>query len=157
MGLAYTAIDLIKKAIIIAKKRHEVYKKISKDMEKNFKVAVAANILVRSVEKNIDYYEKLKMELENDDEYIDFDIYDKISHLFNKFSQRFENPEIRDVEDFLEFSLSFERQVVAFYIDIQGRLVKRAEDTEKKAYKILSSIIEEKKNHIKNLRMYIKK
>ncbi|MCT4605478.1 MAG: hypothetical protein N4A64_05105 [Marinisporobacter sp.] len=155
--MAYTGIDLIKKAIIIAKKRCEVYKNISKAMEKNLKVRIVANILVRNVKKNIEHYEKLKIQLENDDETIDFDTYDKISSLFNKFSRRFENPDIRNMEDVLEFSLSFERQVVALYVDIQGRLVKNAEDTEKKAYKILSSIIEDKKNHIKNLQMYIKK
>ncbi|QZY55654.1 hypothetical protein [Crassaminicella profunda] len=155
--MAYTGMDLINKALIIAKKRYEMYKNISKVMEEDFKIAIVANILVRSVEKNIDYYEKLKLELENDDDEIDFHTYDKISFLFNKFSQRFENPVIKDIDEFLRFSLDFENQVVAFYIDIQGRLVKKAEDTEKKAYKILSSIIEEKQKHINNLQMFIKK
>ncbi|QXM06584.1 hypothetical protein [Crassaminicella indica] len=154
--MAYTVIDLINKAIVIAKKRYEMYKNIGEIMEQDFRVTLAANILVKSVAKNIAYYEKLKLELEKDDEVIDFATYDKISFLFNKFLQRFESPEIKNVKEFLEFSVDFEKKIVAFYIDIQGRLVKKQEDTDRKAYKILSAIIEEKQNHIKNLQMFIK-
>ncbi|MBF8982896.1 hypothetical protein IZY60_05050 [Lutibacter sp. B2] len=152
----YTTLDLINKTIIIARKRQDMYKKISSLDSQHFTTAMIANTLVIDAKKTLLYYEKLKMEVEDGQEEIDFATYDKISFLINEFKRRFVSPTIYDVENLLKFSLDFEKQVIALFIDIQGRLIHDKYDVEKNTYKILSSIIEAKQKHINNLEMYIK-
>jgi len=153
----YTALDLIDKAIIIAQKRQTMYKKISSLDSQHFKTTMIANTLARDAEKTVVYYEKLKIEVADGQEEIDFATYDKISFLINKFKRRFESPNIYNVENLLTFSFNFEQQVIALFIDIQGRLIHDKYDVEKNAYKIFSSIIESKQKHINSLQIYIKK
>ncbi|TCO74773.1 hypothetical protein [Marinisporobacter balticus] len=155
--MAYNIIDLMNKIILVAKKRKEMYEKIRFSTSRTMKVSVVATILVKDVQKTIDYYEQLKIEIEKDEEEIDFFIYDKISFLINTFQRRFISPDIQDTEELLKFSLDFEKQVVALYIDIQGRIIQKEEDHKTKTYKILCEIIEKKQNHIKNLQKFIKK
>lgn len=153
----YTILDLIDKAIIIAKKRKIMYKKIASLDSQHVSTTMIANILSKNAEKTIVFYEKLKSEVADGQEAIDFVTYDKISFLTNEFKRRFESPNIYDVKNLLEFSLEFEKQVIALFIDIQGRLIHNSYDVEKNAYKTLHSIIQSKQKHINNLQMYIKK
>lgn len=155
--MAYNTIDLINKIIFVAKKRKEMYKNISLEGSKTFKVSLVANILTKDVEKTIEYYEQLKIEFENDIDEIDFFVYDKIAFLVNVFQRRFINPDVKDIESLLEFSMDFEKQIVALFIDMQGRLLQKEEDSEMKAYKILSDIIKRKQKHIRNIQKFIKK
>lgn len=91
----------------------------------------------------------------NQQEIIDFDIYDKISFLINQFNLKMYKTDAKTPKDFLSFSLGLEKEILALFLDIQGRLVKTSSDTTSTAYLILSNIINTKTKLIENLESHI--
>jgi hypothetical protein len=155
--MAYTVIDLLDKAINIAKKRKKLYSTALIDTSKNSSLYILLNVLIKNVDKTVEYLENLKLEANNVIcEEIAFDVYDKISFLINEFNQKLFIPETLNIKTLLESSLDIEKNVLALYIDIQGRLVKRKEDTETNAYKILSKVILQKEKKIRDIGEFIK-
>ncbi|SHK77046.1 hypothetical protein SAMN02745163_04431 [Clostridium cavendishii DSM 21758] len=149
--MAYDITDIIDKAINIANKRKKIYIKIA-ETSNNDCVKVFSNVLVKNVDRNISYYETLKSQVTNNTiEEIGIDIYDKISFLINEFNNRHYTPEINNTKDFLKFSINFEKDIDALFIDIQGRLVKTSNDTDSITYNSLYEIIKAKENLIKSL------
>lgn len=86
---------------------------------------------------------------------IDFGIYDKISFLINQFNLRIYIADAKTPKDFLNFSLGLEKEILALFLDIQGRLIKTSSDTTSTAYIILSNIINTKTKLIENLESHI--
>ncbi|WFD09309.1 hypothetical protein [Tepidibacter hydrothermalis] len=158
--MAYNTIDLIDKAIDIAKKRKEIYINIANDNYENKRMNIVVNTLVKGLDKNIDCYNRLKKYIAQNEEVlenIDFLVYDKILFLVNQFKKRLMNPKISDIKSLLRFSLNLEKEIYALFIAIQGRLVVKEEDAKTNTYRFLSNIIKEKEEYIKNLEVFAKR
>lgn len=155
--MAYNVLDLLDKAINIAEKRKELYTTAISNASKNSSLYILINVLIKNADRTIEYFKKLKLEKDNlTGEEIDFDIYDKISFLINEFNQKLFIPKNLNIKILLESSLDIEKNVLALYIDIQGRLVKKKEDTETNVYKLLSKIIRQKEKKVRELQTFIK-
>lgn len=155
--MAYNVLDLLDKAINIAEKRKKIYNEEITNILKDSSLYMLMNVLIKNVDRTIEYLEKLKLETDNlTGEEIDFDIYDKISFLINEFNQKLFIPKNLNIKTLLESSLNIEKNVLALYIDIQGRLVKKKKDTETNAYKLLSKVILQKEKKIEDLQTFIK-
>lgn len=158
--MAYNTIDLIDKAIDMAKKRKKIYIHIANDNSENKGMNIIVNILVKGLDKNIGSYNRVKEYIEQNEEVleeIDFLIYDKILFLVNQFNRRLMNPKISSTEELLEFSLNLENEIYALFIAIQGRLVVKEEDSTTNTYRFLSNVIKEKKEYVRNLEMFAKR
>jgi hypothetical protein len=150
--LGYNIIDIIDKAINIANMRKKLYTEISNESHQSHAVKIISKVLADSVDKTFIYYEKLKREVADKEiEIIDFAIYDKISFLIGQFNLR---PHITDATtptEFISFSLDLEKEILALFLDIQGRLIKTAADSNSITYIILSDMIKNKTNLIHDL------
>lgn len=154
--MAYTVVDIIDKAIEISNRRIKAYERIEKENEDVPYVKIVSKVVIKEAHKTIKYYEDYK-HINNDDfEEIDFNTYDKISFLINQFNQRNYSLEFTNAKDYFKNLLEFQRDVRTLYVDIQGRLVKNAEDVHKRAYEILSDIINYKTEQIRKLEEVLK-
>ena len=150
--MGYSIIDILEKSVAIANKRKKLYIEIS--MQNNIPPAIKilSKVLVDNVDKTLVYYQKLKREVNADKtEKIDFAIYDKISFLVNQFNLRIYSIDATTPREFLSFSLYLEKEILALFLDIQGRLVTNTNDTGSSAYIILSDMIKAKTNLIRDL------
>ena len=87
--MAYNVLDLLNKAINIAEKRKRTYNEAILNISKNSSLYILINVLIKNIDRTIEYYKKLKLETNTvTGEEIDFDIYDKISFLINEFNQK---------------------------------------------------------------------
>lgn len=153
--MGYNILDVINKLILIKKKVKAMYENIAEDSISNYRLTVAANILVRYQDKHIQYYEKLKLKIKKDIlEDIDFVIYDKISFLIDEYKNNIHMVESipKDIEEILDMALEFQKKNGALIIDIQGRLIKKEADVETKTYSILSEILNREKTYIDDLK-----
>ena len=150
--MGYNIIDIIDKGIVIANKRKSILEKVVKENTDMSSLDVVSKALIKGIDKNIQYYETLKKEAgDTEFEEIDFVTYDKISFLISEFTKKICVPEIKNVRDYLRFSLELERDVYSLLVDIQGRFVKSTSDIHTKTYKILSDIIDNKRKRIEIL------
>lgn len=144
--------DVIDKAVVIAYKRKELYNGISTQNYQSPTVKILSKVLADNVDKTLIYYEKLKKEmLNNEVEKIDFAIYDKISFLINQFNLRMHTTDATTPKEFLNFSVNLEKEVLALFLDIQGRLITTTKDTSLSTYTILSDMIKTKTKLIHDL------
>lgn len=150
--MGYSIIDIIDKSIAITCKRRELYAEISVQNDLPPSVKILSKVLVNNVDKRLLYYGKLKNDV-NDEvvEKIDFAIYDKISFLISQFNLRVYSTIATTPKEFLSFSLHLEKEILALFLDIQGRLVSKANDTSSKTYLILSDMIKTKAKLIVDL------
>ncbi|WP_129597416.1 hypothetical protein [Anaerophilus nitritogenes] len=153
--MAYTVIDILEKFIEIEKNGRDMYENINK-ISKDIKIKMVAKVLQKEEERHIKVYTRLKEEIKNKDEEVDFDIYDKVSSLLNKFKQNMDAPKTQNTNELLRFALEFEKQNIAVLLDIQGRLIRKKQDMKSQAYQMVSRVIEEEKKHVQNLQSFIK-
>ncbi len=154
--MGYNIIDIIDKAIAIAYKRRELYTAISNQTHHPQVVKILSKVLADNVDKTLLNYKKLKKEVNNDEiGTIDFDIYDKISFLISQFNLKIYSTDATTPKDFLIFSLTYEKEILALFLDIQGRLVKTSSDTTSNTYIILSNMIKAKSKLIEDLENHI--
>lgn len=154
--MAYNVLDLIDKAIDIVSNKLNIYKQILMEEDLNTTVLVR-NAYIKECEKSILHYKELKSELQNRElEEIDFVVYDKISFLINEFNSKHGNKKVTSKKELNEFTLNYEKDILALLIDIQGRLIRRESDATSIAYEVLNKLIKEKKAYIKGLKEYIK-
>lgn len=150
--MGYSIIDIIDKSVAIANKRKELYTEISVQNNLLPSIKILSKVLADNVNKTLLYYQRLKEEVNNDDtEKIDFAIYDKISFLINQFNLRVYSTDATTPKEFLCFSVYFEKEILALFLDIQGRLITHASDTTSKTYIILTDMIKIKTNLIHDL------
>ena len=143
--MGYSIIDIIDKSIAMAYKRRELYAEISLQSDLPPSVKILSKVLADNVDKTLLYYTKLKNEVNDEEtEKIDFVIYDKISFLISQFNLRVYSTEATTPKEFLSFSIHFEKEILALYLDIQGRLITTVNDTTSKTYIILSDMIKTK-------------
>lgn len=155
--MGYNIIDIINKSMDISKRRKNIYINIGKEKSDIPSIKIISVVLVKEIDRTLDFYEKLKKEISDKEfEEIDFDIYDKISFLINEFNNKIIVNEVSNTKEFLELSLSLEKDVHSLLMNIQGRLVKNTSDINSETYKILSDIIKYKAKHIETLGKTIK-
>jgi hypothetical protein len=119
--LGYNIIDIIDKSIAIANKRKELYTDISNQSHQPHAVKILAKVLADNVDKTFIYYQKLISEVKTQEiEKIDFALYDKVSFLIGQFNMRIHKLEVVTTsKEFLRFSLDFEKEILALFLDIQ--------------------------------------
>lgn len=155
--MGYNIVDIIDKGINIGNKRKITFENIKKNRCDIPNMEIISRILIKEVDRTIQYYERLKKEIGNAQlEEIDFVVYDKISFLVNEFNERLYVPKINNVREYLEFSLELEKDTYSLLIDIQGRFVKNTDDIHTKTYKILSDIIDNMEKHIMTIEKILK-
>lgn len=153
--MGYNIIDVLDKAIDIAHNRKRLYTEISNQKNQPPAVKILAKVLADNVDKTFLYYEKLKKEVTNKEiEMIDFSIYDKISFLISQFNLRIHTADIKSAKELISFSLDFEGEILALFLDIQGRLIKTSADSNSTTYLILSDIIKAKNKLIHDLEIH---
>lgn len=153
--MGYNIIDILDKALDIAHNRKRLYTEISNQDDQLPAVKILAKVLADNVDKTFLLYKKLKKEVTNKEmEVIDFSIYDKISFLISQFNLRIHTVDIHSSKEFIEFSLDLEGEILALFLDIQGRLIKTSEDSNSTAYLILSNIIKTKNKLIHDLEIH---
>jgi len=155
--MGYNVIDLIDKAINIAKRKKVMYESIGQKKCDIPTIEIMSKILVKETDKSIKYYEKLKNEAsEAKYEEIDFYIYDKLSFLINEFYKNINDVEINNIKEYLRFSLNLEKDGKSLLIDVQGRYMKNKSDLHTTTYKTLSQMINNKDKLISMLEKIIK-
>jgi hypothetical protein len=154
--MGYNVIDILNKGIDVNLKRKAMIESIRQKKCDIPSMKVMSNVLIKQVDKTIQYYEQLKKEVKPEEcDEIDFVIYDKISFLINEFNKRLYVPEVYNTRDFLSFSLHVEQDLYSLLIDIQGRLVKSTNALQTDTYKILSKAIKNISDHIETLKSII--
>ena len=106
--MGYNILDIINKAIDISHMRKRLYLEINQQNYQSPSVKILSKVLADNVDKSIIYYEKLKKEVDENVEIIDFVIYDRISFLINQFNLRIHTANITSASELLSFSLNLE-------------------------------------------------
>lgn len=149
--MGYTIIDILDKAIDIAYRRQKLYIEISNQPYQLPVVKILSKVLADSVNKMLIYYKKLKEEVDDNVEIIDFVIYDKVSFLISEYNLRMHTTDVKTPKEFICFSIDFEKEILALFLDIQGRLVNDSNNTTSITYTILTDIIKIKVSLINDL------
>lgn len=150
--MGYTIYDLIEKLIDIEKSALQLYIKIEEEYRtKSRSISIVTKAIAKQEEKHIEYYEKLKIDLEKDmkNENIEVYLYDKVAKLLIEFKMYIDIPKIDVVQDLIKYSLEFEKNNIALLLDIQGRLLEKKDDVNNNVYKVISNIINEEREHKK--------
>jgi predicted RNA-binding protein YlqC (UPF0109 family) len=155
--MAYSVSDIIEKLILIEKDSMGVYYEISEKFKESIPaVSIIARALGREEEKHIRYYETIKENVAAyQHEEIDFYLYDKAAKLLYEYKERIHTPEISKVQDLIKYALSFEKNNMGLLIDIQGRLMDNIQYIGKMSYEIISKMIEEEREHVRELEKLI--
>lgn len=154
----YTICDVIEKLILIEQDAKKMYFRIA-DKSKNYIMLNAmAKTLANEEAKHINFYEGLKNNLK-DEENIEIDVflYDKVVKLLYEFRSNIIEREFQDVQELIKHAWEFEKKNTALLLDIQGRLVLNLQDASKVSYGVISKLIEEEKEHEKELEVYLRK
>jgi len=155
--VAYDANDIIDKAVNIALKRKSIYENVKQQNKDIYSITILSKVLIKDVEKTIGLYKKLTIELKDVAlEEIDFGAYDKISFLINEFNGKLYLYDIKDIKNFLKFSLNLEKDIHSLFLSIQGRLIKNKNDVNTKTYKVLSAMISNKAKLIESIEKILK-
>ncbi|WP_027623044.1 hypothetical protein [Clostridium lundense] len=156
--MSYTVLDLIDKIIYMIDKKKDICKSILDNMKKGTSVYILMSVFMKNLDTSAKYYMNLKKDVSIEDlDKIDFAIYDKMSFLMNEFNSKTIFEESTSVRDIIDSWLSFQKDALALYIDIQGRLVKNEDDVKTNTYKIIANMINQKKNYIKGLEDFAEK
>jgi len=105
--MGYNIADIFDKTVTISIRRRTLYENIVQEKYDTLSIKIISKVLVKEVDRTIEYYEELLKEINNDAEFeeIDFSIYDKMSFLINDFNKRIDTAEINNVKEYLTFSL----------------------------------------------------
>ena len=147
--MPYNIIDILDKTISISKKRKIIYLDIDYKGQDITKFQLVRCVLIKSIEKEINYYEDLEKELQDQDlEDINFSVYDKISFLMNQFYNKIYCQDIDNIPKLIKYATTLHKDIFALYMSIQGKLITTENDTETFAYKILSNVLARKEKTI---------
>ncbi|WBW97155.1 hypothetical protein [Oceanirhabdus sp. W0125-5] len=150
--MAYNIIDILDKTIHMAEKRKQLYLNIDYMGQDKQKFQLIQSVLIRSIEREIKYYEDIIHDLKDMNlEIIDFRIYDKISFLMNQFNNKIYYEKIDNIPKLIKWTAALHKDIFALFMSIQGKLVTSESDFETFAYKILSNVLIRKEKTIKEL------
>ncbi|GFZ31037.1 hypothetical protein CSC2_15630 [Clostridium zeae] len=149
----YTIIDLLEKLIVIEKNSEEGYLILASNEDINERVRILARVFAKKHGRHSERYKEMKSKINGNKEIeIDFFTYDKAAKLIYEFiSLKKSNLHCTRTKDVLDIALKFQKEQLSLVLSIRGLLVKSQADIGTENYKILTSIIEEEKQHIKDL------
>ncbi|WP_099187658.1 hypothetical protein [Tepidibacter mesophilus] len=156
--MAYTAVDIVNKALMISDKINNLYSNFDGCTKKYDSFKLTVLILLKQLQRDINYYNKLKEEIRNDIyEEMDFGTYDEISKQINKFIYKINTSNCYCYKSIFKNHLYLNHSMYAVFIDAQGRIVKKENDSNSQSYKILSRIIKNKLNNLNELNYFYEK
>jgi hypothetical protein len=156
--MGYSVVDIINKGITNAETRKFMHEKIGQEKANIPAIKIFSKVFMKVEDKNIHYYENLRKEIENlEFEEIDFVIYDKIAFLINEVNSNINAPEINNVKQYLEFALALNKDTYSLLVNIQGRLIKSANDINSKTYRVLAEVINNITKQVANIEKTLKK
>ncbi|MBE6064693.1 hypothetical protein [Clostridium cochlearium] len=156
--MAYTALDLLDKIIYVEEKKKSMCGIRLEKIKNNTRIYVLVKVLIKNINENIEFNKKLRKEIEKTEmEEIDFVVYDKISFLIDEFSNKIVAPDVFNIKDIFKSCLEFQKDILALYIYIQGKVVQKQADVGTSTYKVLNTMIAKKKKELKELEDFEKK
>ncbi|WMJ80044.1 hypothetical protein RBU49_14540 [Clostridium sp. MB40-C1] len=152
--MAYNVIDIIDKLTFLKRKVKNIYIETYSANPNDYRCKIVCNTLVKYQDKHIKHYNEIKKNLIHKElEEIDFVIYDKISFLIDKYKNSIYliDKDHKSIKDILKLALKYENENKGLIIDIQGRLVKKEQDTRTVTYSVLSDILKKEQMYIYDL------
>lgn len=155
----YTLDDIIEKLILIEQDAMKMYIRIAdKAKNSNIMLNAMAKTLANDESKHTYYYESLKNDIKEEENIqIDVFLYDKVAKLLYEFRNNIIKREFEDVHELIKYALEFEKENIALLLYIQGRLVINIQDASKASYRVISKLIEEEREHERELEVYLSK
>jgi len=155
--MSYTIIDVIDSLIDIEINAVKIYETISINAADNPKLHLVANVLLTEEKRHIDYYEKIKSHLQNDSSTIlDDKSYSKIStHIF-EFNKMIKSLSTKSITELLEYALVMENVNVGLLKQIESDVGNKNYTNNKIILEILSEMIKQEEQHVKNIGIFIK-
>lgn len=154
----YKLTDLIDKIIKIEELGAELYIKKSEGLEGQDNIKILAKALANQERKHVKIYEDFRENILNcEDIDVEFDIYDKASKLVYEFMHLSVSKEIHEVKDLLDLAIGFEKDHLALVKRIRGLFVSAPNDMETNNYKLLTVIISQEEEHVRDLESVLKK
>lgn len=157
--MSYTIKDVLDKLIDIEKEMSKLYSNISNIDNKNYdSFKILCKVMAREEGRHVAYFDQMNNGITDEDNVeIDIFTYDKISQAIAQFKSKIDMPNLKNIKELIGFIVNFEKENAALLINLRGKLVKKANDTEKDSYKILTILIEEENKHVKSLLPYCNK
>lgn len=156
--MAYTASDLLAKIIYVEEKKRSICGARLEEIKNNTRIYVLIKVLMKKLDENIEFNKKLKEEVEKTQmEEINFVVYDKISFLIDEFSNKIVAPDVFNIKSVFKSCLEFQKDILALYIYIQGKVLQKQADVGTSTYKVLNTMIAKKKKELKELEDFQKK
>lgn len=151
--MSYNVIDILNKTIKIEEKNSRLLEEaINYEARKAVNLYIIKKVLKEFNNKRINKYNELIKEIsEKELEEIDFMSYDKISFLFNEFMSKNTVRTVNTPKQYLLFALDIAKEKYSLFIDIQGRLMNNAKNSESDTYKVLSEILKGIKEQIDSI------
>ncbi|AKN30662.1 hypothetical protein Ccar_07390 [Clostridium carboxidivorans P7] len=154
----YTIKDVLDKLIEIEINMSSIYEHISNLQfdEKYMNLKVLAKVMCNEERRHAAYFKQIKNDISADENIeIDFLTYDKISTLIYEFANKIHEFNKYSVKEFLKDIFNFEKENVALLIYIKGKIAKTSLSVNSTNYKILSQLIDEENEHVKNIGKYL--
>lgn len=147
----YTILDILEKLVNIEENALNIYVQIAETIKNDsLRISIVAKTIAKQEQRHIEYYKNLMHDLDGKlTETIDFYLYDKAAKLLFEFINNIQPPQVNNVKQLLKFALEFERSNIGLLLDVQGRLIGKADDVNNNTYKIISMVIREEKEHEK--------
>ncbi len=152
--MAYTLVDLLDKLIFIEEKGYEMFMEIAEAHPDQEKIKTLVKVFANEEKRHAATYEILKNKLkENTLHELDIALYDKAVKFIYDFFKLERTPRIENIRDVLEYCLDFEKENLALVTIVHGTLFKEGD---KESQEIFSSILEEEKKHVQNIKAFLK-
>lgn len=156
--MAYTVLDLLDKIIYVEEKKKNICGVELEKVKDDTRIYILVKVLIKNLNDSIEFHKELKEEVKKTEmEDMDFIVYDKVSFLIDEFSNKVIAPDNCNIKSIFKCCLDFQKNILSLYIYIQGKIVQREEDVGTSTYKVLNTMIAEKKKEVKELEDFAKK
>lgn len=154
--MGYKIVDVIDKAVNIDEKILVLINKVEESDKFDTKIEIMSKVLKKQFVSKIQGYKEIRKEAEmiNMDD-IDFFVYDKMSFLINEFNKQENKLDIKDIKSYVNSLIDIEKDELALFVDIKGRLVNSEYGYSKENYDTIIKIIDNIDNFISNLESVI--
>lgn len=152
--MSYDVRDILRKSIQIACKNKDLIKDIQEEQE-SLQNQLVAKVISRQIDNEINKYYGMIQSIDYiETEFIDFDTYDCISKKCNELHRLNLVYEIEQPKHIINLAINLDSSMMALYIDIQGRLVKNPKTSDTHVYRVLSDLIQFKRDRIEQLKKF---
>jgi hypothetical protein len=141
--MEYKVADIINKTVDIAIRRRTIYENMGQEKSDVLSIKILSKVLIKEVDRTIEYYTALLKELSDLDFEDDFSEYDKMINDLNE--KRVNIEEITKVREYMKLSLELEKSLLMY---TQSGLVKNTNFIHTETSRKLSDYIDIKAKHI---------